>query len=273
MAAKIKTDTTKLDNVLLNFVQFTERTIPVLVRQHARLLAVELANRTQPFSVGGKAKNAQIAGKNAVNNDVFKVFRSKKTLQSVIDKTRRKQYRDHLQDLLIKGNNKKIGEAFKSLDMIQDFELISKSAISAKHKSQRDKRTGRTFKPKDKMFIVTSGLPTYANKMEKRVGLSKSAWAHCARLIGGTKGDAARGIPAFAKSKNHQPHGKIIDRINKKNPYITMTSTIPWASRILRKDEIRFAQHIVREKMMKMANKMIKEAAKQNFKPIPEENE
>lgn len=273
MAAKIKTDTTQLENVLLHFVQFAEKTIPVLVRQHARLLAVELANRTQPFSVGGKVKNAQIVGKNAVNNDIFKVFRTKKTLQSVIDKTRRKQYREYLQNILIEGNYKKIGEAFKEVGMIDQYELLSKSAISAKHKSHRNKKTGRTYSPKRNMFIVKSGLPTYVNQMEKRVGFSKSAWAHCARLIGGIKGDPARNIPAFAKSKNHQPHGKIIDRINKKNPYITMTSTIPWASRILPSNEIKIAHHIVREKMIKMANYMIKHAAKQNFKPIPEENE
>jgi hypothetical protein len=123
------------------------------------------------------------------------------------------------------------------------------------------------------MNISTSGLQTYTNEIMRRVGLSKAAWADCARLIGGTKGDAARGIPAFAKAKRHAKSGKIINGIHKGNPYITMTSEIPWASRILRIDEIRFAHHIVRDKMIKMANKMIKHAAKTNFNPTPIENE
>lgn len=274
MAAKIKTDLRELDEIIKNFAQFKEKTLPKLVEQHARLLAVELANRTQPFSFGkGEAKNAWKLGKNAVENDISKVFRTKLTLQSVIDKTENEKLRNRLQKMLNRGDNRQVAEIFKSVGMIKDYEIIAKSGLADKHKAQRSPRSGRTWSPRASMNISTSGLQTYTNKIMQRVGLSKSAWADCARLIGGTKGDAARGIPAFAKAKRHANNGNIIHGIHKNNPYITMTSEIPWASRILRTEEIRFAHHIVREKMIKMANYMIKHAAKKNFNPTPIENE
>lgn len=274
MAAKIKTDLRELDEIIENFKQFKEKTIPVLVRQHARLLAVELANRTQPFSFGATSKNAWQVGKNAISNDLSKVFRSNTSLQfDVIEKTENAKLRTRLQKLLIAGNYKKIGEVLKAVGMINEYELLSKSALAEKHKAYRSKVSGRTYSPRKNMFIATSGLPAYTKEIQKRVGLSKSAWAHCARLIGGIKGDPARGIPAFAKAKRHAEDGKIIDGINKRNPYVTMTSQVPWASRILRSKEITMAHVIVRDKMIKMANYMIKHAAKKNFNPTPIENE
>ena len=54
-----------LDAMLDAFGALQGKTIPELVRKNARLLAVELANRTQPFSVGkgGGAKGKEKGGK------------------------------------------------------------------------------------------------------------------------------------------------------------------------------------------------------------------
>ena len=116
-------------------------------------------------------------------------------------------------------------------------------------------------------------LSSYMKEVKKRVGFSKSAWAECAERIGGVKGNPTRGIPAFAKSKDNIAKGVIIDGTKSSNPFITMTSNLPWASRILPKTQIEGAQHIVRMKMMFQANIMIKHAAKKNFNPKPEDNE
>jgi ribosomal protein S8 len=269
MATKIHTDMRGLNEVLGNFQKFTQTTIPMLVRRHARLLAVELANRTQPFSVGSASRNAKQLGTNAVNNDLSKVFRAKESLQWVIDKTQNESLRKKLQSALNSGNNRKIAEIFKAVGMIKDYELIAKSGLAAKHKAQRSNRSGRAWESKQSMNIAISGLQTYAKEIQKRVGLSKSSWAECARKIGGIKGDGARGIPAFAKSKNHKSSGTIIDGIKKRNPFITMASNIPWASRILPQSEIMAAHSVVRSKMIKQADKMTKAAAKNNFNPQP----
>jgi hypothetical protein len=280
MAAKIKSDTSELDEILANFKEFTSSTIPVLVRQHARLLAVELANRTQPFSVSATGQKISEAGKSAANKGKFavevgvtNVFRSRKTLQTVVDKTQNELLKKRLQDLINAGKNRSIGEVFKKVGMVNEYELISKSGLPAIHKSHRSKKSGRTWSPKKTMYIATSGSDKYIKEVQKRVGYSKSAWADCARQIGGLKGDGARGIPAFAKSKNHKSSGRIIDGISSSNPYITMFSNISWASRVLPESQVRMAQHIVRDKMIKQAEKMTKAAARKNFNPTPTENE
>jgi len=270
MAVKIKSDTRELEEIIENFQKFTKQTIPTLVRRHARLLAVELANRTQPFSVGkGGGKSAQSLGKNAVSNDLSKVFRSKSSLQSIVNETTNENIKKKLQSAINSGNNRQIGEIFKAVGMVKDFQLISKSGLTAKHRAHRSKNSGRTWTPPQDMFIATSGFPAYTKEIEKRVGMSKSAWAECAEYIGGVKGDPQRGIPAFAKNKDNKVKGVIIDGIKSSSPYITMTSKIPWASRILPDSEIKFAQHIVREKMIKQANMMTRAASKKNFNPDP----
>jgi hypothetical protein len=274
MAVKIKSDTSQLDEIFANFQKFTKQTIPILVRRHARLLAVELANRSQPFSVGGKSKGAKQLGQNAVNNDLSKVFRNKSSLQGIVDKTQNESIKKRLQKTLDSGNNRKIGEIFKSVGMINEFELIAKSGLKEKHKSQRSPRSGRTWSPKKIMYIATGqSLSAYTKEVQKRVGFSKSAWAECAEYIGGVKGNPTRGIPAFAKSKDNIAKGVIQDGIKSRNPFIRMESRLPWASKILPISEIKHAHHIVRENMIKQANYMIKHASKKNFNPTPIENE
>jgi hypothetical protein len=272
MAAKIKSDTKELDEILANFNKFASMSLPILVRRHARLLAVELANRSQPFSVGSTRSNAKKLGQNAVNNDLSKVFRNKGSLQGVVDKTVNETLKKKLQKTLDSGNNQKIGEIFKAVGMVNEFELIAKSGLKEIHKNQRSPRSGRTWSPKKTMYIATGqSLSAYTKEVQKRVGFSKSAWAECAEYIGGVKGDATRGIPAWAKSKDNIAKGVIQDGTKSRNPFIRMESRLPWASKILPVSEIKHAHHIVREKMIKQANYMIKHAAKKNFNPTPED--
>jgi hypothetical protein len=156
--------------------------------------------------------------------------------------------------------------------MVNEFELIAKSGLKEIHKNQRSPRSGRTWSPKKTMYIATGqSLSAYTKEVQKRVGFSKSAWAECAEYIGGVKGDATRGIPAWAKSKDNIAKGVIQDGIKSRNPFIRMESRLPWASKILPVSEIKHAHHIVREKMIKQANYMIKHAAKKNFNPTPED--
>ena len=64
-----------LDAMLDAYSQLQDVTIPDLTRKHARLLAVELANRTQPFSVGkgGGAKGKE-RGTKRTRFDIERLF-------------------------------------------------------------------------------------------------------------------------------------------------------------------------------------------------------
>jgi hypothetical protein len=273
MAVKITSNTKDLQEIIENFKSFSKTTLPILVRRHARLLAVELANRTQPFSLGSGGKDANKLGKNAVDNDVKKIFRDKQSMQIVIDKTIDEKLKEKLQSLLNAGKLEAIGKIFKSVGMINESRIVAKAEKPQLHKQHRSPTSGRSYSPPKEMLISLTGMPGYIKEVQKRVGHSKAGWADCARRIGGVAGDPERGIPAFAKSKKHTAQGSIIDGTHASNPFIIMTNNVPWTSRILPEREQLAAIARVREKMVKQAQIMTSKAAKNNFNPEPADNE
>jgi len=273
MAVKITSDRKDLQEIIENFKEFSRITLPILVRRHARLLAVEMANRTQPFSLGGAGKAANKLGDNAVDNDTKKVFRDNKGLQIVIDKTNNENTKKRLQSLLNRGKLEELGKIFKYLGMVEEYQMTTNAMKPPLHKEHRSPRSGRSFSPPKKMFISPDAMQEYIKEVQKRVGYSKAGWSDCARQIGGVAGDPERGIPAFAKSKKHTSNGSIIDGTHASNPFIVMTNNVPWTSRILPELEQNAAIGRVREKMVKQAQIMTSRAAKNNFNPEPADNE
>lgn len=251
-----------LTSVLLQYATLTGKGITELMRSNARLCAVELANRTQPFSVGkGAGANAKTAGESRTANDIGKVIKSKDRLEEITSKTQSEKLRANLSNLAASGRWDALRAVFQNLGFgVIEF-VSSPQAFQAAHKYNRSRATGRTFKKADKLYIATSGLPAYIKEIVKRVGLSKSGWAECARQIGGVKGDAARGIPAFAKRHN-AGFGKVSESIAGAKTSFTLINTIPWADKVCRPSEQRAALTIAKTKMMEQMRRAIKAAAK-----------
>jgi hypothetical protein len=271
MSGKITVDSKELDEILKNHELFVKKSVPEMVRKYSRLCAVELANRTQPFSVGtGAGKKAEGLGKGAVDKGVGTVIAGPAALQLIVDKTTSEKLKAQLQGHLTSNNMKAFGSALKAVGMYKDYEMLSKSQLGDAHKNHRSKKTGRSYSPK-KEFLTAANLGAYIKKVQKRVGLSKSGWADCARKIGGIKGDGARGIPAFAKAKRHGSHGHVTFKLKGKNPSIAMRNDIPWISRICPSSEQKKALGIAKDKMIKEMNQRLKAATKNNFDPLKDE--
>ena len=272
MSAKITVDSKELDEILKNHEAFVKKSVPEMVRKYSRLCAVELANRTQPFSVGsGAGKKAEGKGKKAVSVGVGKVIPSKERLQIIADATTNEKLRKQLQSNINSGNMAAFGASLKAVGMYKDYQVLSKSQISDVHKQYRSKITGRSLSPRKTAFLTSANLGAYIKKIQKRVGLSKSGWADCARKIGGLKGDGARGIPAFAKTKRHGSHGRVTFNLKGDNPSVTMRNDIPWISRICPPKEQMMALKIAKDKMIKEMNHRLKAATKTNFDPLKDE--
>lgn len=254
--------------MLYNFEDLTGRKIPDLVRQHARLCCVELANRTQPFGVGsGNAAKAKALGENAVEAGITSILPRTSFFQTVADSTEDDKIRQRLQSLVAGGQWRAFVDVMKSLGMWKEVELISKSEFSATHKKHRNKRTGKTYSLRGKVYVPSGNVDTFIRKIQKRVGFSKAGWADCARQIKGVKGDGARGIPAFAKASRHGTNGKIKDNTkDKHSPHITMTNFIPWASRVCPRMEQNRAAQIAADKMEKAIMRAINEAKREKRK-------
>lgn len=251
-----------LSSVLLQYATLTGKGIPELMRSNARLCAVELANRTQPFSVGkGAGAKAKTAGETRTANDIGKVIKSKSRLDEIFAATESDKLCANLSNLAASGRWDALKSVFQKLGFGAIEFVSSPQAFQAAHKYNRSRATGRTFKKADKLYIATSGLPAYIKEIVKRVGLSKSGWAECARQISGVKGDAARGIPAFAKRHN-AGFGKVSESIAGAKTSFTLINTIPWADKVCRPSEQRAALTIAKTKMIEQMRRAIKAAAK-----------
>lgn len=272
MSARITVDSKELDEILKNHEAFVKKSVPEMVRKYSRLCAVELANRTQPFSVGkGGGKEAENKSNSAVEKGITQVIPEKSRLQIIADSTTNETLRKRLQGYINSNNIKAFGSALKAVGMYKDYQVLSKSQIPDTHKQYRSAKTGRTNKPKDKSFLTAANLGAYIKKIQQRVGLSKSGWADCARKIGGLKGDGARGIPAFAKAKRHGSHGHVTFNLKGENPSVSMRNDIPWISRICPAIQQRYALNVARDKMVKEMQKRLSAAAKTNFDPLKDE--
>lgn len=278
MATSIKVDDSAVQRILKNYEGFINKAMPALVRKYSRLVCVELANRTQPFTVGekkgvvkldgnGKAKKTgKEAGENAVKAGISSVIPRVDFFQMVADSTANDKIRERLQSYVAGGEWRKFVNVMSGLGIWKEVELVSRSRMPAVHKQYRSKTTGKTLSTRGKVFVASSDVDKYIAKVQKRVGLSKSGWADAARFIRSTKGDPTRGIPAFAKKGKGGKKGIAIDKTRDvKNPRYDLKNTIPWVSRICPPKEQAMALKIARDKMIKEARIAIGKAARNKF--------
>jgi hypothetical protein len=264
----VEIDTTELRKLFKNFSALTGKSIPDLVREHARICAVELANRTQPFSMGkGVAKSIVERGKNHLKKDILKPVKDEETLRKKADGLRNEKLRLWMQEVVNSGSNEVIAKLLvrtKTILNISNFlQATGSSNIKAAHQSNRSKTTGRSLSSYPVYNYAKSDLGKYVDEVSRMIGYSKGGWAHCAREIGGVKGDGARGIPAFAKKKKFK-NGRVANNLDDKtNPHFVMTNTTPWLSRILTKSQQDEATGNTRVKMIKSMRRLIRQVLKE----------
>ena len=222
-----------VDDMLAKFAQLSGRGIADLVRANARLAAVELANRTQPWT-GKNDKGSDVLGKvsKTVTTDVKKVIKTKDDFETYISSAvQDERIKQRLLQVARAGRYDLLGKIMFNCGMITSEDNIhrvtAESDHSSKHKEFRDSN-GRTYKPPGQFNISQGSLSTYIQNVLKRIGYAKSGWAECARKIGGIKGDGARGIPAFAKRQrgNNFNVQKISDQ------QFEMTNSTPYIDRL-----------------------------------------
>lgn len=240
-----------VEEMLKYYVRFSEKSLADIVRKYARICCVELAYRTQPYRKQGW-ENSRVIGTTRVQYDIEKVFRAQQTIERILEKTENDNLRERMQKLFSAGEYKKLGDILYMLGITRDqMEVVPFAKMPPVHKAQRHLSSGRVAR-RPYGFNYAPSLDRYIKAAQKRVGMSKSGWASCARAIGGIKGDGARGIPAWAKRRSHGNHGRIVDRTHdKENPTILITNQIPWLRRLMRKQEQNAARNFAYLKMIK----------------------
>jgi hypothetical protein len=263
----VKVDSENLKVIVSQYKEITGRSMPDIVRAFARVCAVELANRTQPFTVGSNGRQELERGSAHLKKDIPKAVKTKDNAREKSERFNDEEIKQRLLAMVAAGRWDVIANIFAATKVIRtpgDFHLLASGEIPGLHKQQRSRRTGHTLGTRGEYHIASSGFDPYVSTVAKRLGYTKSGWAECARKIGGVKGDGARGIPAFAKRQRAANYH--VDSSNGEdttNPHFVMTNTTPWLSRLLPPRDQAESSRVAGEKMIKAMNIALRYAAKQ----------
>jgi len=227
-----------------------------VLRGQGRLVAVSLATSTQPYGAGAKPG---MVGKARVEKDIRKVFQDPKDfirLAARIAARKSKKPEAAEFDRLIRYESDRSAIAKLTTNMQLGEETLP-SPDRAKHQARRNAR-GRVGKGKPYFISDPRSLDRYIKARQKLVGFAKSAWAGCARTLGGT-----RGISQYV-TRNRAPFQIVDNTASTTNPAITMRSLVTYASAVLPAREVAKALNIQRQKMLKSIDRTLRTAAKKS---------
>jgi hypothetical protein len=257
---KFKFESHKLTEILAEYAQIREVEIPRAVLINARLLAKELARRTQPFGTRPDA------GLQRVKNDIGKVIKTDDHLDDMINRVTTDSLRTQLKKLLLARNYEAIREIFERIGFLRKYSGMQiVSDFREPHKKNRNTRTGRTFKKADELYISSGNLDSYISEIQKRVGISKAGWAVAAEALPSTVANkrSAYDFPKFVKDNISQASGSAIDNTsNLSNPTVTLTNSVPWVDRVCTTTDQTQAQSVVIARMKKQMAEILKKRRK-----------
>ena len=278
--AKFKFESLKFEQIMKDYAEIREVTIPDAVMLNARLLCVELARRTQPFGADDKAK---LTGEKAITRDLVG-GRSSSAVHS--------QRRIGIFGIIGEAMNIKGGYAwYKKGENVRLFvgkdgyaygteksffrPDASESDMRSFHKKffvngkmssagSKTRDIGR-WKFLDKMFVSEATMNTYKESVLKKVGIAKAGWASCAlKLKKVNKGSLTAGFPKWVtRHTGDFDNGRVQDMTaDKKNPRVEVTNKTPWASDVIPVSEELRAKSVVATKMKKQMEAILKKRQK-----------
>jgi hypothetical protein len=226
------------------------------IRNHGRLLGLELMHQAQPFSKGGAGK-ALMLGEGAIAKDLNTIF-------IVLNEFWTEQFKEAKR--LNRGLYRKDGTMWLS----DEYELKeSESAIRAFHQQLR--KTGSGGRPprrgdktigrhKSAQFAVVPQelLSAYKKEVIKWVGWAKAGWAKAAQECKADTKAAAKmsGIPRWIKRHMGLAKGGAVDMTNgwwntSGNPRVILKSGVGYQSKVISRGQITNAVNFVRGKYIR----------------------
>lgn len=269
----MKFESKGLKNILDQYAELREQTIPDAVVAASRLLCVELARRTQPF---GDKDEAKKAGEKAITRDLLGRGGGgsvRAGLFSGHDFTPDMGFEWYATGPHVRLFISKSGYAYGT-DKSYFKESVSPGEMRSFHKSKfvngkmssaggRDRSIGR-WKFIEKWFVPKEALNDYVDSQILKVGWAKAAWAACAReLRKVTSGSATRGIPSWV-TRHDSPNSDVVDNSrNLSNPSVTLINATKYASQVLPASEVQNAKNIVIGKMIMQMKNILKKRQKE----------
>ncbi len=246
MPTHFKIDTRGSDELFAKMGWTIKNSVPGFLRQEARLTAVELARRTQPF---GDGATPRAVGQAATTADIYRVYATpgkayndvQKSAQAAFWRAVKSSAWDRAASIL-----GRFGTGLKGTP-------ISNFDDGAAHRQLRNNQ-GRIPKSQKPVMIVKNpqALKSYVDAEVKKVGEGKGGWATCAKVLGGT-----RGIPGWVSRQNSP--AQVIESYKAELSSVTMTNQVPYASEILSETEKQNAIDIAKDRLGKSVKRAFQE--------------
>lgn len=246
MPVKVKFDDSGLQAKLRDLSKWKNLTFAEILRRHARLCAVELCSRTQPF---GKSAAVRQTSERAIERDIRKLYRDHAAVLAMV-----RNWKDTpWQRAVVKALET---EDFNALwILLQETnswlrDRIVEQPSAATHGRFRNRRgrvsSGRYFE----IVKNAAALAKYIKDRQTMVGFTKSVWWSAVQQLKTDLKRATDGFPAWVR--RHKAPGRAHDMANAStNPMVILTASLPWMDQVLPSYERDAAVRIVKEKMLK----------------------
>jgi len=212
----------------------------------ARLCAVSCSRSTQPY---GNTKAAQDLGKNAVAKDIRKVFTTPTLMYAIM-----KSNNAPTAASFWKARTKQDPEGMRKAMVAQGYNIsISLLPVAEIHDRARDSHGHVKTNGVRQMVTQAGALNAYIKIRQARVGFAKSGWARAAEQLGG-----ARGIPAWAGSKQTAAQGTAIVVSDPIKPKATIVNQVRYIDQVISPAEIERAVEIAYERLFKQLSLLAK---------------
>jgi len=241
----------------------TKKDVKETIRSYARLLAVDLAFRTQPY---GKGKSSRDKGEGAIVRDILGGRKRRGILVAMDDAMiaaaiETGAYSTGRIRLFVRKDGTVYGtdqQHFRPDASYEEIRQIHRSAFQNGRMTQAGGRTrdiGR-WKFIEQLVTKKTTAERYIKAIQKRVGWAKAGWATCARLLGGT-----RGIPQWVTRHRKAP-GRITDNTADRNPSVTLHNDVPYSREVLHRNAMSQAQRNVAKNIEKRLAMILKSKLK-----------
>jgi hypothetical protein len=211
---KISVDDSKAETKLRSYAALAKKNINVAVREEAKLTAKRLMDLTPPKSKSQGAKRVSI--------DIGKVYLQGKFFLEVFNFTFVK-FGEKVKELIRQKDASTLTKIFsRSAKLVQiHIEPFKDSIIK---RFRKDGRVPKNVKPLSLPLNAESARKAYEDKKKKLVGLVKSGWANCFKMLGGN-------LPSWL---SHSGTGRAII----KEDSVMLVNSVSYADELDRKKKI-----------------------------------
>jgi hypothetical protein len=261
MDVKVTVSTEKALRKLKEYERVTGKTIAQSVRNHARLLGLELMRQAQPFYEKGAQKKAKEDSMRAISGDINSVVIALNQFwMAKFNNARAKSIKWRLYN---KNREPWLTDEYRlisTLDELKAYYNAQKNPNRGRPAKRGDKTIGR-HKAHGYPVVKFSLMKKLRVELQKRIGWSKAGWARAAQECKADTKAAFKmtGIPAWIKRHVSSARGTAEDFTNRKgNPHVRLRSGVPWMSKILSQNQRDAAKNAMRQNWIKSMDYEIK---------------